>query len=93
MQDAGQLLGDQFYAEAEMLWEAENFDPFLSTIQAAGLILLRETSRGRDNRGSFHSKQAIIMAIKMGIHLHDEAMDKSEAEVGVRSATFWSAFV
>jgi hypothetical protein len=92
-QDAGHLLGDQFYAEAEMLWEKEKFDPSLTTIQATGLMSLWETSRGRDSRGTFYSKQAIIMAIEMGIHLHDHPTEVSETEVDVRSATFWGAFV
>lgn len=92
-QDAEHLLADQFYAEAEMLWEKEKFDPSLATIQARGLMSLWETSRGRDSRGTFYSKQAIIMAIEMGIHLYDHATELSEAEVDVRSATFWGAFV
>jgi hypothetical protein len=89
----GQLLGDQFYAEAERLWEKEQFDPSLTTIQATGLMSLWETSCGRDNRSSFYSKQAIIMAIEMGIHLRENEPELPEAEDEVRSATFWGAFV
>ncbi|KAH8812462.1 fungal-specific transcription factor domain-containing protein [Xylogone sp. PMI_703] len=89
----GQDLGSQFYDEAYALWETERIDPSLTTIQATVLMSLWKTSRGKNNWGSFYSRQAITMAVEMGLHLQTEGVDPSEAEYAVRSTTFWGAFV
>ena len=66
----------------------------LTTIQALGLMSLREASCGRSSQSLFLSGQSIRLAIEIGLH-KDTPIDSSrQAEIDheVRSATFWGAF-
>ena len=87
--------GDHFFLEAQRLLDAEEDLHVLTTIQALGLMSIREASRGNVSQGIFLSGQSIRLAIEMGLHLdvedeeEDEATDRDQA---VREATFWGAF-
>lgn len=86
--------GDAFFAEAERLLEEESDHHSLTTIQALGLMSIREASRGRSSRGVFLSGQSIRLAIEMGLHfdVQDGPSDHAKVDHAVRSATFWGAF-
>ncbi|RFU28584.1 hypothetical protein B7463_g7759, partial [Scytalidium lignicola] len=87
--------GDHFFAEAMRLLDAEEDHHSLTTIQALGLMSIREASRGRTSVSLYMSGQSIRLAIEMGLqndygtegtrHIDDE-------EMAVRAATFWGAF-
>jgi len=64
--------GDQFFAEAKRLLEAESDRHILTTIQALGLMSIREASCGRSSEALFFSGQSIRLAMEMGLHLEPE---------------------
>jgi hypothetical protein len=86
--------GDQFFAEATRLLEAETDRHVLTTIQALGLMSIREASCGRSSESLYFSGQSIRLAIEMGLHLEPENEGSADAQENhaVRSATFWGAF-
>ncbi|RQM07145.1 hypothetical protein DH86_00003497, partial [Scytalidium sp. 3C] len=87
--------GDHFFAEAMRLLDAEEDHHNLTTIQALGLMSIREASRGRTSVGLYLSGQSIRLAIEMGLHLDlgsEVTAPIDNAEMAVRSATFWGAF-
>jgi hypothetical protein len=89
--------GNHFFAEALRLLEGEKDRHVLTTIQAMGLMSIREASCGRSSESIFYSGQSIRLAVEMGLHLGrkesgDELDEEDEKEHAVRSATFWGAF-
>jgi hypothetical protein len=85
--------GDHFFAEAERQLHVERDRHTLTTIQAMGLMSIRQASCGRSSHSLFLSGQSIRLAVEMGLHLDEEVLNKnSELEHEVRSATFWGAF-
>jgi hypothetical protein len=87
--DDKETSGDYFFEEATRLL-AEEEGQSLTTIQALGLMSIREASCGRDTESWFLSGQSIRMAVEMG--LHKEATNVSNVEHEVRTSTFWGAF-
>jgi hypothetical protein len=87
------LTDDLFFAEAERLWALEQDSPLsLTTIQAIGLMAIREVSCGRESKSQFYSGQSILMAVEMGLHVQSDDMQLSVDELDVRNITFWGAF-
>ena len=86
--------GDHFFSEALRLYEAEEDHRILTTIQALGIMSIREASCGRVSESIFFSGQSIRLALEMGLHLDVEDIDDEAADVdeAVRGATFWGAF-
>lgn len=63
----GSTAGDAFYAEAlRQLSVSTTYD--LCTIQALGLLSIREASCGMDSDSWYHSGQSIRMACELGLH-------------------------
>ncbi|KAL3417145.1 fungal specific transcription factor [Phlyctema vagabunda] len=85
--------GDHFFAEAKDLLNQEQDRHSTTTIQALGLMSIREASCGRSSHSIYLSDQAIRLTVEMGLHLEkdDETEDATE-ERAVRAATFWGAF-
>jgi hypothetical protein len=84
--------GDAFFAEAIRLFNAESNHHILTTIQALGVMSIREASRGRINESNFLSAQSMRLAIEMGLHVETRGYDdESDTERSVRAATFWGA--
>ncbi|KUJ06576.1 uncharacterized protein LY89DRAFT_603076 [Mollisia scopiformis] len=83
---AGNNLGDAFFAEATRLINTEKRHA-LTTVQALGVMSIREASCGRINESVFLSGQSISLAIEMGLHVETDSEDEP-----VREATFWGAF-
>jgi Fungal specific transcription factor domain len=86
--------GDHFFAEALRLLDEQPDRHVLTTIQALGLMSIREASCGRSSESLFLSGQSIRLAIEMGLHLDINISDSKESAIehAVRSATFWGAF-
>jgi len=89
--------GDHFFAEALRLLAAQTERHRLTTVQALGLMSIREASCGRSSDALFFSGQSIRLAIEMGLHnepkRHGGDVDAhDDAELAVQAATFWGAF-
>ncbi|KAI0153106.1 hypothetical protein GGR57DRAFT_156306 [Xylariaceae sp. FL1272] len=82
--------GDHFFKEALRLLYRENDHHTLTTIQALGIMSIREASCGRDSESWYYAGQSVRLAIEMGLHRLSDAGD--EDELAVQSATFWGAF-
>ncbi|KAF4981649.1 hypothetical protein FZEAL_2589 [Fusarium zealandicum] len=82
--------GDHFFKEALRLFAQETDHHSLTTIQALGIMSIREASCGRDSESWYYAGQSIRLAIEMGLHrILDEG---DEDELAVQAATFWGAF-
>lgn len=82
--------GDHFFKESLRLFYRENNHHTLTTIQALGIMSIREASCGRDSESWYYAGQSIRLAIEMGLHRLQN--DGDEDEVAVQAATFWGAF-
>lgn len=82
--------GDHFFAEAKRLLGTERSMDALASIQALGLMTIREGSCGRDTESFYYCQLAIRIAVEIG--LHHETLIADPAEREVRRATFWGAF-
>jgi len=92
--DNSNTSGDHFFAEAIRLLNEEDDKHHLTTVQALGLMSIREASAGRSSMALYYSGQSIRLAIEMGLHMSEDSIDGDEnnTETTVRSATFWGAF-
>ncbi len=82
--------GDHFFKESQRLFNQETDHHSLTTIQALGIMSIREASCGRDSESWYFAGQSIRLAIEMGLHrIHEEG---DEDELAVQLATFWGAF-
>ena len=86
--------GDHFFAEALRLLDQEKNRHNLTTIQALGLMSIREASCGRSTESIYYAGQSVMIAVEMGLHLESESGggDNASVEHAVKSATFWGAF-
>lgn len=82
--------GDHFFKESQRLLYEETNHHSLTTIQALGIMSIREASCGRDSESWYYAGQSVRLAIEMG--LHRVQGDGDEDELAVKSATFWGAF-
>ena len=84
--------GDHFFTEARrLLWESEGSS--LTTIQALGLMGIREASCSRESSGFHYAGRAVRMAVELGLHLdHTGPESKDAFDVEVRKITFWGVF-
>lgn len=82
--------GDHFFKECQRLLYQEEDHHSLTTIQALGIMSIREASCGRDSESWFYAGQSVRLAVEMGLHQIDGRGD--EDEVAVQAATFWGAF-
>ena len=92
--DDSNTAGDHFFAEAIKLLEQQTNRHTLTTIQALGLMSIREASCGRVSESIYYSGQSVMIAVEMGLHLESESGggDHATLEHAVKSATFWGAF-
>lgn len=82
--------GDHFFKESQRLIHEETDHHNLTTIQALGIMSIREASCGRDSESWYYAGQSIRLAVEMGLHRVEDTLD--DEELAVRSATFWGAF-
>lgn len=83
--------GDSFFAEAKRLLEKAE-TPSLTTIQALGIMSVRETSHGRDSSGYRLAGRCVRMAVEMGLHLSTSEQGLRPSLVEARRTTFWGVF-
>jgi len=83
-------LGDDFFDECQRLLRLEDDHHKLTTVQALGIMAIREASCGRSSNSSHYSGQSMRLAIEMG--LHQEQAELDDDELAVRAATFWGSF-
>ncbi|KAF2967583.1 hypothetical protein GQX73_g5972 [Xylaria multiplex] len=82
--------GDHFFKEALRLLSREANNHTLTTIQALGIMSIREASCGRDSESWYYAGQSGRLAIEMGLHRING--DGDADELAVQAATFWGAF-
>lgn len=83
--------GDHFFKECLRLYYEEDNHHSLTTIQALGIMSIREASCGRDSESWYYAGQSIRLAVEMGLHRVSDNSGDSD-EVAVQAATFWGAF-
>lgn len=83
--------GDHFFKECQRLFYEEENHHTLTTIQALGIMSIREASCGRDSESWYYAGQSIRLAVEMGLHRINDNSGGSD-EVAVQAATFWGAF-
>ncbi|KAM0251931.1 hypothetical protein ACHAQJ_007946 [Trichoderma viride] len=83
--------GDHFFKESQRLLIEETDHHTLTTIQALGIMSIREASSGRNSESWYYAGQSIRLAVEMGLHCNQDGLD--EDELAVQATTFWGAFV
>lgn len=83
--------GDHFFKECLRLFYQETNHHNMTTIQALGIMSIREASCGRDSESWYYAGQSIRLAIEMGLHRVSDNSGDSD-EIAVQAATFWGAF-
>lgn len=83
--------GDHFFKECLRLFYQETNHHNMTTIQALGIMSIREASCGRDSESWYYAGQSIRLAIEMGLHRVSDKSGDSD-EIAVQAATFWGAF-
>lgn len=87
--------GKSFFRECERLYFDETDHRSITTVQALGIMAIREASCGRISMSEFYSGQCMRLAIEMGLHRIGDSRpqnDTNDDERTVRLATFWGAF-
>ncbi|KAK3336356.1 fungal-specific transcription factor domain-containing protein [Cercophora scortea] len=83
--------GDHFFMECLRLFHLEKSHHSLTTIQALGIMSIREASCGHDSESCYYAGQSARLATEMGLHMiQDDRRNDDESEV--QAATFWGAF-
>jgi hypothetical protein len=83
--------GAHFFKESLRLLHQEGNRHNLTTIQALGIMSIREASFGRDSESRYYAGQSIRLAVEMGLHrIQGDVVD--DDQTAVKSATFWGAF-
>ncbi|KAF5721924.1 nitrogen assimilation transcription factor nirA [Fusarium mundagurra] len=85
-----QSAGDHFFKESQRLFDQETDHHSLTTVQALGIMSIREASCGRSSESRYYAGQSIRLAFEMGLHRTPDKGDKEE--LVVQLATFWGAF-
>jgi hypothetical protein len=89
--------GEHFFEEAKRLLGIDEV-PTLPTIQALGLMSLRQASCGKDASSVFYARQSLRMALDIDLQCEHPASRVhsctgfSQVEREVRIATFWGCF-
>jgi hypothetical protein len=83
--------GDHFFKECQRIFYEQQDHHTLTTIQALGIMSIREASCGRDSESWYYAGQSIRLAIEMGLHQLD-GDGPDDDETAVQAATFWGAF-
>jgi len=83
--------GDHFFEEAKMILD-RNEKSCLTTVQALGILAVRECSHGRDGNGYRYAGMCVRMALELGLHLSSMGTGLRSADTEARKVTFWSTF-
>jgi hypothetical protein len=88
-------VGDHFFAEAKRLFTDDD-QSCLTTVQALGVMSLRQAMNDHESSSWKFSSQAITMAIELGLHLSNNAKSNEKTtawDIEARRFTFWGSFV
>lgn len=83
--------GDHFFAEAKRLLFGTDKSS-LTTVQALGVMSLRQAMNGDDNGGWQYTWQMMAMSVQLGLHMSYTAQDNGSVtaiEIEARRVTFW----
>ena len=83
--------GDQFFREAKRSLDMTERST-LTTVQALGIMSIRELSHGRDSSGYLYAGRCVRMALDLGLHLSTTDTGLAPAELEVCKTTFAGAF-
>ncbi|EMC97377.1 hypothetical protein BAUCODRAFT_138682 [Baudoinia panamericana UAMH 10762] len=83
--------GDGFFVEARRLLERDE-RVCLTTVQALGIMAIRECSHGRESNGYAYAGRCLRMALELGLHLSVIGSGLKPPEVEARKITFWGLF-
>jgi Fungal specific transcription factor domain len=86
--------GDHFFEEAKQSLALDS-SPNITTVQALGLMSLREASCGRESMSMLYSHQSMKMSMAMDLHLDNVGHNNqkfTKEELEVRAATAWGCF-
>lgn len=89
-------VGDHFFAEAKRLLGEDDNKSSLTTVQALGLMSLRQAMNNSDSSGQRYVAQMMGMAVELGLHVsHSVGVGSTltPSEVEARRVTFWGCFV
>lgn len=84
--------GDHFFNESIRLLDQEADRHNLTTIQALGLLSVREASCGRNMESRHYAGQSIRLAVEMGLDRSHGELANDDQENEVELITFWGAF-
>ena len=97
--DTSATAGDHFFQEAKRLMfeNDEHTNAKLCTVQALGLMSVREAGCGRENKGWVYSGMSFRMAVDLGINVDaPELAENSKLgyeDIDARRITFWGIFL
>ncbi|OIW30481.1 hypothetical protein CONLIGDRAFT_574758 [Coniochaeta ligniaria NRRL 30616] len=83
--------GDHFFRECVRQFAEEDDHYRMTTIQALGIMSIREASCGRDSESLYYAGQSMRLALEMGLQMNVSG-GHNDDETEVRSATFWGAY-
>ncbi|KAK3671894.1 hypothetical protein LTR78_008260 [Recurvomyces mirabilis] len=83
--------GDQYFAEAKRLLDRDGRSS-LTTVQALGVMAVRECSHGRESSGYMYAGRCLRMALELGLHLSVIGSGMKASEMESRRITFWAVF-
>ena len=84
--------GSHFFAEAKRLLEEDDRSS-LTTVQALGIMSLRQAKQDHDSPGWQYASQMVSMAIQLGLHMKSTAeSDITASEIEARRITLWGVF-
>ncbi|KAG6009212.1 hypothetical protein E4U21_003065 [Claviceps maximensis] len=88
--------GEHFFGECKRLYDAHETDQYrLTTVQALGIMAIREVSCGHISSSEYYAGQCMRLALEMGLHQVHSLDTGDEEDVRhrtVKLATFWGAF-
>ncbi|KAK6857745.1 nitrogen assimilation transcription factor nirA [Apiospora arundinis] len=85
--DDPHTLGDQFFKETLRLIAQETSQYSLTTVQAFGILSIREARCGRNVESRYYAGQSMRLAVEMG--LHQVGYDPDMEDMAVSVVTFW----
>ncbi|KAL9111020.1 MAG: hypothetical protein Q9227_004453 [Pyrenula ochraceoflavens] len=91
--------GDHFFQEAKRLLfdNDEHTNAKLCTVQALGLMSVREAGCGRENKGWVYSGMSFRMAVDLGLNVDAPVLAENSRlapeDIDARRITFWGIFL
>jgi hypothetical protein len=88
-------VGNHFFAEAKRLL-AEDDRSCLTTVQALGVMSIRQAMNNHDSNGWSFSGRMMAMSVELGLHMtynQQPGGKVTPTEIEVRKITFWGCYV